>query len=81
MCSVGIEEVNTFLTDLAEFTSFFPLYRGYHVYGAIAGLEIPAEVARYAYRQGLFVLTVGREGLVTILNDDKFRPHNFGVER
>ncbi|MFN8495746.1 MAG: hypothetical protein U0350_49600 [Caldilineaceae bacterium] len=76
--SVGIEEVNTFLTDLAEFTSFFPLYRGYQVYGAIAGLEISVEVARYAYRKGLFVLTVGREGLVTILNDGKFHPHNFG---
>lgn len=76
--SVGIEEVNTFLTGLAEFTKFFPLYRGYQIYSALAGLEFSAEIARYAYRKGLFVLTVGREDLVTILNDDKFRPHNFG---
>ncbi|MFN8487292.1 MAG: hypothetical protein U0350_06840 [Caldilineaceae bacterium] len=74
--SVGVEEVNAFLTDLAEFTSFFPLYRGYQVYGAIAGLEISAEVARYAYRRGLFVLSIGKEGFVTILNDNKFRPRD-----
>lgn len=78
--SVGAEEVNEFLTDLAEFTRFFPLYRGYQIYGAIAGLEISAEVARYAYRRGLFVVSIGREGIVTILNDNKFRPHNFGAE-
>ena len=31
------------------------------------------------YRQGLFVLTMGREGLVTLRNDDQFRPKDFGV--
>jgi hypothetical protein len=77
--TLGIEEVNAFLADLAEFTSFFPLYQGYQIYGAVAGLEIPAEVARYAYRRGLFVLAVTGEGFVTIQNDDKFRPRNFGA--
>ena len=78
--TLGIEEVNVFLADLAEFTSFFPLYRGYQIYGAVAGLEVPAEVARYAYRRGLFVLAVTGEGFVTIQNDHKFRPRNFGAE-
>jgi hypothetical protein len=73
-----IEDINAFLTDLAEFTNFFPLYQGYQIYGAVAALEVPAAVARYAYRRGLFVLAVTGEGMVTIQNDDKFRPHNFG---
>jgi len=77
--TLGSEEVNAFLADLAEFTTFFPLYRGYQIYGAVAGLEIPAEVARYAYRRGLFVLAVTGEGFVTIQNDSKFRPRNFGT--
>ncbi|MFN8490390.1 MAG: hypothetical protein U0350_22570 [Caldilineaceae bacterium] len=75
-----IEDVNAFLDDLAEFTNFFPLYQGYQIYGAVAGLEIPAAVARYAYRRGLFVLAVTGEGMVTIQNDDKFLPHDFGVD-
>lgn len=74
-----IEDVNAFLADLAEFTDFFPLYQGYQIYGAVAGLEVPADVARYAYRRGLFVLAVTGEGMVTIQNDDKFRPHDFGA--
>lgn len=78
--TLGIEEVNAFLADLAEFTDFFPLYRNYQIYGAVAGLDVPAEVARYAYRRGLFVLAVTGEGFVTIQNDQKFRPHNFGPE-
>lgn len=75
-----IEDINAFLTDLAEFTNFFPLYQGNQIYGAVAGLEVPAAVARYAYRRGLFVLAITGEGMVTIQNDDKFRPHNFGVD-
>ena len=39
--------------------------------------ETQAEVARYAYRQGLYVLSITGDGLVQILNDDKFRPHDY----
>jgi len=77
--TLSIEDVNGFLVDLAAFTSFFPLYQGYQIHGAVAGLEIPTEVARYAYRRGLFVLAVTGEGFVTIQNDSKFRPRNFGT--
>lgn len=78
--TLGIEEINAFLVDLAAFTAFFPLYRDYQIYGAVAGLEVPTEVARYAYRRGLFVLAVTGEGFVTIQNDTKFQPRNFGAE-
>ena len=45
----------------------------------MAALAIEEEADRYAYRQGLFVLTMGREGLVTLRNDDKFRPRDFAA--
>jgi len=44
---------------------------------AIAAGAIDESADRYAYCQGLFVLTMGREGLVTLRNDDAFRPRDF----
>jgi hypothetical protein len=41
--------------------------------GAVATMVIPKEAARYAYRQGLFVLAQSGETVV-ILNDAKFQP-------
>lgn len=41
--------------------------------GSVAGIVVPPEVTRSAYRQGLFVLAQsGNE--VIILNDDEFKP-------
>jgi len=40
-------------------------------------LAIDESADRYVYRQGLFVLTMGREGLVTLRNDNTFRPRDF----
>jgi hypothetical protein len=39
-------------------------------------MVIPDDVARYAYRQGLFVLAQSGDSVV-ILNDAKFMPHNW----
>jgi hypothetical protein len=64
------------------------------LYGAVAGIRIEEVADRYAYRKGLFVLTLSGspreiydlehpcsiaiisrgEGMVVILNDEKFRP-------
>jgi hypothetical protein len=75
-----IEAVDDLLADLAQFTDYFPGYRGYAIYGAVAGLHITESADRYAYRRGLFVLTVGGEGMVQMLNDDKFKPRNFAPQ-
>jgi hypothetical protein len=50
----------------------------------VAGIRIEEESDRYAYRKGLFVLTLSPlikgvrglsgEGMVVILNDEKFKP-------
>jgi len=43
------------------------------------GLSMEEESATYAYRNGLFVFKVGGEGMLQLLNDDKFRPRDFGA--
>ncbi|MEZ4728029.1 MAG: hypothetical protein R3E79_12940 [Caldilineaceae bacterium] len=72
-----VEHISDFLSDLAVFTDFFPLYKGYHIYGAVAGLDVSEDVARYAYRRGLFVLRVAGNDMVQIDNDEDFRPRDF----
>ena len=70
-------DVDEFLADLGEVTHFFSRYRGKKIYGAVAGLIIDQGVDRYAYRRGLFVLSIS-DGVVSIHNDERFRPRNFG---
>jgi hypothetical protein len=74
-----LEAIQDFLVDLDGFTNFFPLYRGYQIYGAVAGLDVSEDVARHAYRRGLFVLRVSGEDMVQIHNDAKFIPRDFGI--
>jgi hypothetical protein len=74
---VSQQDVEDLLEDLEQFPRFFPKYSGYRIYGAIAGLDVPQNVGRWAYRQGLFVLSLTGEGLVTIKNDEKFKPKDF----
>ncbi len=79
--TLRVDDVRALVEDLKTFAKFFPEYRDYRRFGAVAALAIEEEVDRYAYRQGLFVLTMGREELVTLLNDDAFRPKDFALVR
>lgn len=69
--------VNNFVKKLGEFLYFYPYYKGFKIYGAMIGLSMEEESARYAYRKGLFVFKVGGEGMLQLLNDDKFTPKDF----
>jgi hypothetical protein len=75
--ALTVEGINEFLSDLVQFTAFFPLYANYRIYGAVAGLDVPDDIARYAYRRGLFLLRISGEDVVQIQNDEKFTPRNF----
>ncbi len=44
--------------------------------GAVAAMVIPENVAKYSYKQGLFVIAQTGE-IMTILNDEKFHPKVF----
>lgn len=77
--TLGVADINEFLQDLAAFTTYFPVYRNFRIYGAVAAINIAENADRYAYKQGLFVLTLAGDNLVEIRNDDRFRPLNFNA--
>ena len=66
-------DVDEHLERLTKFKQFMPRYRDVNALGAVAGMVVPQEVARYAYRRGLFVLAQSGESVV-ILNDAQFQP-------
>jgi len=78
--TLQVEDMRELLKDLERFPNLFPEYRGYRRFGAVAALSTDESSDRYAYRQGLFVLTLGREGLVTLRNDSAFRPKDFAAD-
>ena len=67
------EDVNEHLRRLALFKQCFPQYQGYRVLGAVAGMVVPDEVGRHAYKKGLFVLAQSGDA-VEIRNGDRFTP-------
>jgi len=75
--TLRVSDVDDFLAQMARLFEFFPRYKSYRVYGAVAGLDIVEGVTRYAYRQGLFVLGVVGNGMVQIQNDAEFQPKDF----
>jgi len=75
--TLRVDDVRDLLDDLKAFPRFFPEYQGYRLFGAVAALNFDESSERYAYRQGLFVLTMGRQELVTLRNDKAFRPLDF----
>ncbi|MDR5638130.1 hypothetical protein QYC27_01250 [Thermosynechococcus sp. PP45] len=66
-------DVDEHLERIAKFRRLAHQYRGTKLLGAVAGMIVPPEVARYAYRQSLFVLAQSGDG-VAILNDLQFQP-------
>ncbi len=70
---LDLDDVNEHIERMGKFKAIFPLYADKKVYGAVAGMVIPDNVAKYAYRQGFFVIAQKGDTAV-ILNDDKFNP-------
>ncbi|MBE9194451.1 hypothetical protein IQ219_03760 [Synechocystis sp. LEGE 06083] len=66
-------DVDEHLERLGKFKRLLPRYQNIQLLGAVAAMVAPSEIARYAYRQGLFVITQSGEDLI-ILNDAKFQP-------
>jgi len=71
--TLGVEDVREHLDRLGKFATFFPEYRERKILGAVAGIDIQENADRFAYQQGLFVITQSGD-TVKILNDEKFRP-------
>jgi hypothetical protein len=69
-------DVDTHLERLSKFKRLMPRYSDVRAMGAVAAMVVPDEVARYAYRQGLFVLAQSGDSVV-ILNDAQFQPQSW----
>ena len=70
------EDVTHFLDKLRRFTVYEPRYRGEKIYGAAAYLKADGAVAKYAERQGLFVIRATGDS-ASIINAQDFRPAVF----
>ncbi len=71
--NVSIDDVNDHLERMDKFKPLFPEYADKKAFGAMAGMVISDNVAKYAYRKGFFVIAQ-RGDLAVILNDSKFQP-------
>jgi hypothetical protein len=69
-------DVEMHMERLGKFKRLLPRYGDIRVMGAVAAMVVPKDVARYAYRQGLFVLAQSGESVV-ILNDGGFKPNTW----
>ena len=67
------KDVDEHIERLGKFKEFMPRFADVKALGAVGGMVVPKEVARYAYLKGFFVLAQSGENIV-ILNDDKFKP-------
>ncbi|PKM35419.1 MAG: DUF3782 domain-containing protein [Gammaproteobacteria bacterium HGW-Gammaproteobacteria-10] len=68
-----IDDVDEHLNRLEKLKRLLPKYRDVELMGAVAAMVMPNDVARYAYRKGLYVLAQSGN-TVLIRNDGKFSP-------
>lgn len=67
------DDVDEHIEQMKKFKPLFPEYSDKKAFGAVAGMVIAGNVAKYAYRQGFFVIAQRGDAAV-ILNDAKFQP-------
>ena len=70
------EAVARFVEKLQVFQDWFPDHRHRTIYGAMAYLEGSEDVARYAERQGLFLIRATGSS-ASIVNAPDFRPRDY----
>ena len=66
-------DVDDHLERLGKFKRLMPRYQDIQAMGAIAAMVVPPDIARYADRQGLFVIAPTGDDMA-ILNDANFSP-------
>jgi len=69
--NLSLDDVNEHLKRLAKLKRLLPRYAENRVFGAVAAMVIPDNVAQYAYRKGLYVIGQNGEHL-EIRNDGQF---------
>ncbi len=71
--TLDVQAIDEHLERLSKFKMYFPEYADKKAIGAVAGIVIRSDAARYAYKQGLFVIAQSGD-TVKILNDENFTP-------
>ena len=69
--NLSIDDVNDHLKRLEKMKRLMPHYSGYKILGAVAGMVIPANVATYSIRKGLYVIGQNGEHL-ELRNEESF---------
>jgi hypothetical protein len=70
--NLSIDDVNEHLERLEKIKRLIPRYKDNRILGAVAGMVIPANVATYAIRKGLYVIGQNGEQL-ELQNDASFK--------
>ncbi len=71
------EDVREHEERLGRFFGCFPRFSGMRLHGAVAALSFAEESDRYAYKRGMYVLTLIGDTVVRVVNDKKFRPREW----
>ena len=74
--TLKVSHVDHLLGLLPEFTELMPEYGSRRIHGAVAYLKADESSARYAERQGLFVIRA-TGGSASIVNHEGFTPRRF----
>ena len=75
--TLKIEDVKKHIECLKDFHKYMPEYKDKRVFGAVAYLNCDEKSDKYAYRNGLFVITLTGDEIVEIKNNKDFVPVNF----
>jgi len=70
------DDVDEHLERLAELKKFLPQYADKKLHGAVAALSVAEPVARYAEKQGLYVLAQADDDVV-VMNSPDFTPRTW----
>ena len=72
--TLGVSDVKKFLEKLKNFTLFFPQFKGYKIYGAVAYLKANEEAQKFAMKQGLFVIYATSDSGEILNKKGQFQP-------
>ena len=75
--TLKIDDVKKHIECLKKFHDYMPEYKDKRVFGAVAYLSCDEQSDKYAYKNGLFVITLTGDEIVEIKNNKDFVPVNF----
>ena len=72
--TLTVKDVRRFLEKLKHFTLFFPQYKGYKIYGAVAYLKANEDAQKFAMKHGLFVICATGDSSKILNKKESFIP-------